>query len=413
MLDPYKVREDFPLIQTALVKGRRLVYLDNAATTQKPVQVVEAIRKMYYTTYANVHRGHHELSQKSSEVYEEAHETLARFLGAGDWREVILAFNTTTAMNYLAPSLVEYLYRRGKKRVLISMMEHHGSMLPWRRASLAFGLRVEFVPVTRGGLLDMGSLESMIDDDVGAIVITHASNVTGVVNDLRTIASWAHQHDAVVVVDGAQSVPHMPIRVRELGVDFITFSGHKMMAPDGTGGFYGRADLLEDMTPWVTGGGAIKEVTVNEVVYADLPWKFEPGTPNITGAAGLIEAVRYLESLGMEEVHAHEKRLVEHVVRYTSGIEGLDHYVPRGGRDQTGIFSFNIKGLNPHIVGQLLNDGYGIAVRTGLHCAHIYHHAMGLSEGTVRASFYIYNTLEEAALLLEALEEIARKYSPR
>ena len=410
MLDPYKVREDFPLLQTTLVKGKRLVYLDNAATTQKPVQVIESIRKMYYTSYANVHRGHHELSQRSSEVYEQAHEVLADFLGARDWREIILTFNTTTAMNYIAPSLSEYLARRGKKRVIISQMEHHGSMLPWRRAAGVFGLKVDYAPVTREGLLDMDALEAMIDDNVGAIVVTHASNVTGVVNDLRRISSWAHQHDALLVVDGAQSVPHLPVKVRELGVDFITFSGHKMMAPDGTGGFYGRLDVLEELTPWIVGGGAIREVTLDNVVYADLPWKFEPGTPNITGASGLIEAVQYLERLGMEEVHAHERGLVEHVVKYASQTPGLEHYVPRGAFDLTGIFSFNLKGLNPHIVGQLLNDEYGIAVRTGLHCAHPYHRAMGLEEGTVRASFYIYNTLEEAALLVEALGSISKKY---
>ncbi len=412
MLDPYKVREDFPLLQTTLVKGKKLVYLDNAATTQKPVQVVEAVRKAYYTSYANVHRGHHELSQKSSEVYEEAHEVIARFLGASDWREIVLAFNTTTAMNYIAPSLSEYLARRGKKRIIITMMEHHGSMLPWRRAAPLFGLRVEYAPVNREGLLDMGALEAMIDDDVGAVVVTHASNVTGVVNDLRKISGWAHQHDALLVVDGAQSVPHLPINVTELGIDFITFSGHKMMAPDGTGGFYGRLDVLEEMTPWVVGGGAIKEVTIDDVVYADLPWRFEPGTPNITGAAGLIEAVEYLRRLGMDQVHAHEKRLVTHVERYLGEVDGVESYLPRGAFDLTGIFPFNIRRLNPHIVGQLLNDQYGIAVRTGLHCAHVYHRAMGLEEGTVRASFYIYNTVEEAALLVDAVGEIARKYAP-
>lgn len=411
MLDAKKIREDFPILNKPLKDGKRIVYLDNAATTQKPKQVIEALKEFYGEKYSNVHRGHHYLSQKSSEIYEEAHEKVAKFLGTASWEEIVFTFNTTTAINYLSPSVLELMKNRGKRKIIISIMEHHSNMLPWRRAAPLFGMQVVYAPIKQDGSLDMKKLFELIDEDTAVIAISHASNVTGIINDIKAIAREAHKYDSVVVVDGAQSVPHLKINVKSLEIDFLTFSGHKMLAPEGTGGFYGKKELLEEMKPWISGGGSIKDVTLKEIIYADLPWKFEPGTPNISGSMGLIKAIEYLEEIGMEKIHLHEKKLLEYIINRLKEQENLTYYQKLNPEKHTGIFSFNIKGINPHIVGQLLNDFYNIAIRTGLHCAHPYHYALGAKEGTARASFYIYNDLEDMELLGEAIETIIRKYS--
>ena len=410
MFDVYEIRKDFPILENTYINGRKLVYLDNAATTHKPKQVVEAIREFYYSSYSNVHRGHHYLSEESSRVYEEAHEKFAKFVNARSWDEIVFAFNATTAINYIAPSLAEKVAREGKRKIVLTVMEHHGNMLPWRRVARAFNLSVEYAPVKDSGELDLEKMLELIDEQTGIVAIVHASNVTGIINNVREVARHAHKYDAYVVVDGAQSVPHLKIDVRELEADILAFSGHKMLAPEGTGGFYGRRDLLEELEPWVVGGGIVKSVTLDKVDYDDLPWKFEPGTPDIAGSAGLIRAIEYLEKIGVENIHLHERRLLEALRKRLSDAEWLVTYGRIDPERQTGIFCFNVKGLNPHIVGRVLNDFYGIAVRTGLHCAHPYHIALGAPEGTVRASFYIYNTLEEIEYFIESVEEIAKKY---
>jgi len=376
--------------------------------------VVEAVVEFYYKTYSNVHRGLHKLSEESTKVYEEAHEKVAKFLNARSWDEVVLTFNTTAATNYIAAPLVERAAKDGKKKVVLTVMEHHSNMLPWRRAAKVFGLKVEYVPAKATGELDLEKAEEIIDEETGVVAVAHASNVTGILNDVRKIAKMAHSCGAVVVVDGAQSVPHVEIDVRALEVDFLTFSGHKMLAPEGTGGFYGRHDLLEELEPWFVGGGAIKDVTLDEVIFDDPPWKFEPGTPCIAASAGLIKAIEYLEKLGMSEIHAHEVRLVKVAESSLKRVDGVKLYGASLNPElRTGIVSFNVEGLHPHVVAKILNDFYGIAVRSGLHCAHPYHRAIGAPHGTVRASFYIYNTPEEAEYLVQAVEEVARKYAPR
>jgi len=411
MLDAKKIREDFPILNKPLKDGKRIVYLDNAATTQKPKQVIEALKEFYEEKYSNVHRGHHYLSQKSSEIYEEAHEKVAKFLGSSSWEEIVFTFNTTSAINYLSPSVLELMKKRGKRKIIISIMEHHSNMLPWRRAAPFFGMHVVYAPIKQDGSLDMKKLFELIDEDTAVIAISHASNVTGIINDIKAIAREAHKYDSLVVVDGAQSVPHLKINVKNLEIDFLTFSGHKMLAPEGTGGFYGKKELLEEMKPWISGGGSIKDVTLKEIIYANLPWKFEPGTPNISGSMGLIKAIEYLEKIGMEKIHLHEKRLLEYIINRLKEQENITYYQKLDPEKHTGIFSFNINGINPHIVGQLLNDFYNIAIRTGLHCAHPYHYALGAKDGTARASFYIYNDLEDMEILGEAIETIIRKYS--
>uniref|UniRef100_A0A7J3ZLS8 cysteine desulfurase n=1 Tax=Fervidicoccus fontis TaxID=683846 RepID=A0A7J3ZLS8_9CREN len=411
MFDVYEVRKDFPILENTYINGKKLVYFDNAATTHKPKQVVEAVREFYYSRYSNVHRGHHYLSEESSRIYEEAHERIAKLVNARSWDEIVFAFNATTAINYIAPSLAEKIVREGKRKIVLTVMEHHSNMLPWRRVARAFNLTVEYAPVREGGELDLRKMFELIDEQTGIVAVAHASNVTGIINDVREIARYAHKYGAYVVVDGAQSVPHLKVDVRELEVDILAFSGHKMLAPEGTGGFYGRRDLLEELEPWVVGGGMVRSVKLDKVNYEDLPWKFEPGTPDIAGSAGLIKAVEYLERIGIENVHLHEKRLLEALRSRLGDAEWLVTYNRIDPERQTGIFCFNVRGLNPHVVGRLLNDFYGIAVRTGLHCAHPYHTALGAQDGTVRASFYIYNTIEEVVYFTESIEEIAKKYA--
>ncbi|MEM1620256.1 MAG: cysteine desulfurase [Fervidicoccaceae archaeon] len=409
-LDVESIRRDFPILDQ-VIGGRKLVYLDNAATTHKPRQVVERVVEVYYKHYSNVHRGHHSLSEISTELYEEAHRAVARFIGARFWEEIVLTFNTTTAINAIAVPLLEKTSREGRKKVLLTQMEHHSNMLPWRRAAKLLGCEISYIPVKRSGLLDFEKALELLNDDVGVLAISHASNVTGVINDVRLLARRAHEYGIVVVVDGAQSAPHLKINVNDLEVDFFAFSGHKMLAPEGTGVLYGRRELLEELEPWFVGGGAVRRVTVDDVIYEDLPWRFEPGTPDVAGAAGLIEAVKYLERVGMERLHSHEAKLLRLAREILANDERVILYQPAEPEKHTGILAFNVRGINCHVVGKILNDFYGVAVRTGLHCAHPYHVAIGAPDGTVRASFYLYNTAEEIEYFAEAVREIARKYS--
>ncbi len=410
MLDPYAIREDFPILNKILPNGKKLVYLDNAATTQKPRQVLEAILRFYREYNGNIGRGGHYLGREATRIFEEAHEEVARLLNARSWEEIVLTRNTTSAINLLAPPLVEKCLREGRKKIVLTKMEHGSNMLPWLTVAEKLGARVEFVNVLPNGALDMEDYEEKVDEETGIVAFTHMSNVTGIVNPVREMTRIAHRVGALVFLDGAQSVPHTRVNVRQLEVDFLAFSGHKMLAPLGTGALYGRKDLLEQLSPWETGGGAAKVMPDGSVKLSSLPMRFEPGTPDAAGAAGLIEAIRYLERIGFDNISEHERRLTGIVLKGLEQYE--DHviiYSPREDHVRTGIVTFNLKGARPGDVGRLLDSEYGIAVRTGYHCAALYHQCIGAPQGSVRASFYIYNTKEEAEYLVQALVELIEK----
>jgi len=404
------IREDFPLI-----KDRKIVYLDNAATTQKPIQVINAISNYYMKFNANIHRGLYELSQEASKLYEEAHGVVAKFINAGSWEEVVFTRNATEGINILAQALVNRYLKPGDE-VVISIMEHHSNMLPWIRLSETYGVKVKVVGIDSDGLLDYDELSNVLTPRTKVVSITHASNVLGTLNDVRRIAKLGHEVDALVVVDGAQSVPHLPVNVRELDVDFMVFSGHKMLGPTGIGVLWGRKDLLEDLPPVLQGGDMIKYVGIevkggvlinHRIIYNDLPWKFEAGTPNIAGGIGLAEAVNYLIRLGMEEVRAHEVELTRYALRRLDETLKDDIKIlgPKHPELRSGLISIAFKGINPHVVASLMSTK-NIAVRSGYHCAQPLHEYLGVYDGTLRASFYIYNDVDDINAFISSLEEV-------
>jgi cysteine desulfurase/selenocysteine lyase len=403
LLDVDEIRKDFPILKRS-IGGKKVVYFDNAASSQKPIQVIKAMEEFMKNHYANVHRGLHTLSQEASKYYEEAHEVVAKFINAYSWREVIFVSNTTEAINTIAYGWGLWNLREGDE-VIITIMDHHSNMLPWRLIAQLKGAKVKYVDITDDGYLRYDQLESMISERTRVVAFPIASNVLGTVNDARRIAKIAHEVGAIVVADGAQSVPHILTNVRELEIDFLAFSGHKMLGPTGIGVLWGREDILEEMKPFKVGGDTIKDVTIDSVVWHDLPWRFEAGTPNIIEAVGLAEAVRYLQKIGMENVHTHEAELVAYTLkRFEEFVDEIKYYGPRNPLDKTGVVSFNIKGLNHHTVGAAL-DLFGVMVRTGMHCAHPLHYRLGI-KGSVRASYYIYNSIEEVDYFIESLEKI-------
>jgi len=403
MFDPEEIRRDFPILERT-VNGRRLVYFDNAASTQKPVQVLRAMEEFMKKHYANVHRGLHTLSQEASQKYEEAHEIVAKFISAYSWREVIFVSNTTEAINTIAYGWGLWNLREGDE-IVVTIMDHHSNMLPWRLIANLKGARVKYIDITNDGYLQYEKIGEIITEKTRIVAFPLASNVLGTINDARKITKVAHEVGAIVVADGAQSVPHVPTNVRELEVDFLAFSGHKMLGPTGIGVLWGREDVLEEMKPFKVGGDTIKDVTLNTVVWHDLPWRFEAGTPNIVEAVGLAEAINYITRIGVENIREHEVELVAYTLKRLEELsDEVEYYGPRNPQHKTGVIAFNIKELNHHTVGASL-DLFGIAVRTGMHCAHPLHYRLGL-KGTVRASYYLYNTFEEIDYFIDSLEKI-------
>jgi cysteine desulfurase/selenocysteine lyase len=407
MFDASEIRKDFPILQRK-VNGHDIIYFDNAATSQKPLQVIEAVKEFYERHNANVHRGVHTLSQESSKLYEEAHEETARLVNARGIEEIVFVKNTTEAINLVAYSLALHMLGEGDE-VITTVMEHHSNIVPWEMLSKIRGFKVKYADVKGDGTLDFESLEGLITERTKIVTVTHASNVTGVINDIAKISKLAHQNNAILVVDGAQSVPHMPVDVRKLDIDFLAFSGHKMLAPTGIGVLYGKRELLEKMEPFIGGGDMIRSVKYDKIKgctieWHHLPWKFEAGTPNVCNAIGLAEAIRYLKRLGMENVREHERQLTQHTLKLLQENESVEVYGPRDVSTKCGIVSFNVRGLNHHDVA-LIFDSFGIMVRSGYHCAEPLHHRLGV-EGSVRASFYIYNTMDEVERFIEVLREI-------
>ncbi len=407
-LDVERIREDFPTLKR-LVKGRRLVYLDNAASSLKPRQVIEAIAEFYREHYANIHRGLHTLSEEASQMYEESRDEIARFIGASR-EEIVFVRNATEAINLVALSWAYWNLEEGDE-IVISVMEHHSNIVPWILLSKRKKVRIKVARITPEGLLDLDHLSLLIGERTRIVSLVHVSNVLGTVNPARQLAKMAHEVGALFLLDGAQSVPHMPVNVKELDCDFLAFSGHKMLGPTGIGVLYGKKEVLEEMEPLYGGGEMISEVHCSEdgctASWAPLPLKFEAGTPHIVGAIGLAAAIRYLKSVGMENIVSHEKILVERALELLGEVPGLRVVGPLDPDKRSGLVSFTVKGLSPHEVAALLDANYGIAVRSGYHCAQPLHEFLGLKEGTVRASFYLYNTVEEVEYLAKALSEVS------
>lgn len=398
-LDVEILRRDFPILDQ-IVNDEPLVYLDNAATTQKPTQVLEAIAAYYEKDNANVHRGVHTLAERATAAYEAARERVCSFIHAASTKEVLFTRGTTTSLNWVA-RYAENVLQPGDE-VLISVMEHHSNIIPWQEACKKTGARLIYAYL-KDGMLDLADFRSKLTEKTRFVALAHVSNVLGVVNPIKEIAELVHQANALLVVDGAQSVPHMKIDVQDLGVDFFAFSGHKMLGPTGIGVFYGKEELLERMSAVEFGGEMIDFVYEQEATWKELPWKFEAGTPNIAGAIGLAAAIDYLDKIGMETVHQYEQELIAYAFPKLQAVEGLTIYGSEDLAQRSGVISFNLAGLHPHDVATAL-DYEGVAVRAGHHCAQPLLSYLGVA-ATVRASFYLYNTKADCDKLVEALQK--------
>lgn len=402
-LNVKKLREDFPILKRK-VYGKPLVYLDNAATTQKPRQVIQAMNEYYEGYNSNVHRAVHKLSQEATNAYDSAHEKVAEFIGAKGMEEIVFTKNTTESINIVASSLSQQL-KKGDE-IVLTQMEHHSNIVPWQQAAKRAGAKIRYLEINENGELNLQQLQSTVGKKTKVVAFTHVSNVLGTVNPAKEIIAAAKEVGAVTVLDAAQSVPHMPVSVKDLGCDFMAFSAHKMLGPTGIGVLYGKEEHLEKTEPLLYGGDMISEVSYEDAKWNELPWKFEAGTPNMAGAVGLAAAVDYLKAAGMENVHEHERMLTRKAMKKLQQVDELTIYGPEAEK-RGGLVSFNINGVHTHDVSALL-DAQGIAVRGGHHCAMPLARLLGVS-GTTRASFYLYNTLEEVDKLAEALEMVTAK----
>lgn len=402
--DVEKIRNDFPILERK-VNGKTLVYLDNAATSQKPKQVVASMTDFYLSYNANIHRAVHTLSQEATDAYEGARERVARFVHARHSEEIVFVRNATEAINLVAYSWGRANVKRGDLLVLTEM-EHHSNIVPWLLLSREVGAKLEYVPITEDGTLDTTAFDNLIERRPRLVCVTHVSNVLGSMNPINEMVRKAHAVGATVLVDGAQSVPHMPVDVQLLACDFLAFTGHKMLGPTGIGALYGKQELLEAMPPFIGGGDMIKEVHLHDAAWNEVPWKFEAGTSNIAGGIGFGAAVDYLVKVGMENVHAHEKLLTEYGLKRLMEIQGLELYGPTDAKFRGAIISFNIGDIHAHDLASIL-DGEGIAIRSGHHCAQPLMERLGVP-ATSRASFYVYNTLAEIDRLIEGLEKARR-----
>ncbi|MBZ2159903.1 cysteine desulfurase [Streptococcus australis] len=397
MIDVEKIRKDFPILDQ-IVNDEPLVYLDNAATTQKPKAVLEAVNRYYQEDNANVHRGVHTLAERATASYEAARETVRRFINASSTKEVLFTRGTTTGLNWIG-RFAEEILKEGDE-VLISIMEHHSNILPWQEACRKTGAKLVYAYLKDGGL-DLEDFREKLTDRTKFVSIAHASNVLGVINPIQELAQLAHEKGAIMVVDGAQSVPHMKIDVQKLDADFFVFSGHKMAGPTGIGVLYGKEHYLNQMSPVEFGGEMIDFVYEQSATWKELPWKFEAGTPNMAGAIGLAAAIDYLEAIGMDAIEHHEQDLIAYVFPKLQAIEGLKIYGSQDLAKRSGVISFNLGNLHPHDLATAL-DYEGVAVRAGHHCAQPLIQYLEVP-ATARASFYLYNTKEDCDKLVEAL----------
>jgi len=400
-LDVPAIREDFPVLDREF-DGTPLVYLDNAATTQTPRPVIDAIVEYYETYNANVHRGLHQLSQEASIAYEEAHDRVAEFVGAGGREELIFTSNTTESEN-----LVAYAWGLNElgpgDEVVLTEMEHHASLVTWQQIAKKTGATVRYIRVTEDGRLDMEHAKELIGPDTAMVSVLHVSNTLGAINPVGELADLAHAQDALIFVDGAQAVPNRPVDVKAIDADFYAFSGHKMAGPTGIGALYGKQAILEDMEPFNYGGDMITKVTFEDATWNELPWKFEAGTPRIAQGIALAEAVEYLEDIGMEAIAAHENDLAQYAIERLEEFDDIEIYGPPAGEERGGLVSFNLESVHAHDLASILND-YAVAIRAGDHCTQPLHDKLGVA-ASARASFYLYNTTDEIDVLIEALDD--------
>lgn len=404
MIDVETIRQDFPILHQQ-INGKPFVYLDSTASSQKPLAVIEAMNIYYREYHANVHRGIYYISEKASAAYEGARKKIGRFINARSWREVIFTRNATESINLVAYSWGQANVKAGDI-IITTEMEHHANLVPWQQLAARTGATVKYIPVNQQGYLDMEAFEVMLTPAVKLVAVTQMSNVLGTIPPLPEIIAKAHQIGALVLVDGAQSVPHMPVDVQTLDSDFLVFSGHKMLGPTGIGILWARKEILAEMPPFMTGGDMIKKVTVEGSEWNELPWKFEAGTPSIAEAIGLGYAVDYLNQIGMAEVRQHELELVSYALERLNQVEGIRIYGPQEPEERGGSIAFTLGDIHPHDVAAVL-DGEGIAVRAGNHCAMPLHDKLCLP-ATTRASFYIYNTSAEIDQLASGLDKVTQ-----
>ena len=400
MINAQILRIDFPILNQ-IVNDEPLVYLDNAATTQKPEAVLQSLTDYYHQNNANVHRGVHTLAERATHDYEAAREKARRFIHANETAEVLFTRGTTTGLNWVAKSFGDAFVKEGDE-IVITYMEHHSNIIPWQQLAKRKKATLKYIALTPEGFLDMEDAKRQITEKTAIVSVAHASNVLGVINPVAELGQLAHANGAVIVVDGAQAVPHMPVDVQAIDADFYAFSGHKMCGPTGIGVLYGKRQWLEQMEPVEFGGEMIDFVHLQESTWKELPWKFEAGTPNIAGAIALGAAIDYLEGIGLQAIHDYEASLVDYVLPKLQAIEGLTVYGPQNPDEHTGVLAFNIDGLHPHDVATAL-DMEGVAVRAGHHCAQPLLNYLDVP-ATARASFYFYNTKEDADRLISAIQ---------
>ncbi|MBX3431894.1 MAG: cysteine desulfurase [Pirellulales bacterium] len=405
-----KWRDDFPILSEEVGHGRPLVFLDNAASTQHPRQVIDAITGVYERDYANVHRGIHTLSERSTELYEEAREKSRAFINAKHFHEVIFTSGSTASINTVARSWGDANIRAGDE-ILTTIMEHHSNLVPWQQLAARTGATIKHVRMTGDGRLDMESFASLLTERTKLVAVTSVSNTLGTITPVREIIAQAHAAGALVLVDAAQSVPHMTTDVQALDCDFLAFSGHKMLGPSGVGVLYGKEALLDAMPPFLGGGSMINDVFLDTFTPAELPAKFEAGTPPIVPAIGMSAAIDYLQAVGLEAIHRHEQQLTRYCYERLERTDGLCILGP-APEHRAGLVSFAFNRIHAHEFAQVLNDRFGVAVRAGHHCTQPLHRVLGISAST-RASFYLYNTLEEIDLFLEGVAAVQSMFAPQ
>jgi cysteine desulfurase/selenocysteine lyase len=406
-IDVLKIREDFPILHRT-VNGKPLVYFDNAATSQKPKSVIEAVSRYYSDYNANIHRGIHKLAEEATLAHEHAREKMAKFINARHSEEIIFVRNATEAMNLVALTWGRANVHEGDK-IVLTIMEHHGGIVPWQLLASEKGAKIEFIEIDEDFMLRQDQIRTLIDCKTKIVCVTHASNVLGTINPIKEIARIAHQVGALMLVDAAQTAPHMPVDATDADCDFMAVSGHKMLGPTGIGILYGKRHILQDMPPFLAGGEMISEVHTKGAAWKEVPYKFEAGTPNIAGAIGLGAAVDYLSTIGMRNVHNHEKEITEYALRRMSEVKSVVTYGPRDVNGRVGVISFNVGDAHAHDVASIL-DEEGVAIRSGHHCAQPLMEFLNLP-ATSRASFYIYNTREEVDVFIKGLEKVGKLFN--
>lgn len=405
-IDFLKLRKDFPILEREVHPGVRLVYLDSTASTQKPRFVLDAMDTFYRNNYANIHRGVYTISEEATQMYEDSREKVAKFINAPGKRNLVFTRNTTESINLVSNTWGRKNLHTGDL-IVLTELEHHSNIVPWQMLAAEKSLQIEFIPVGDDGHLDLAAYKVILEKKPKLVSFAHMSNVLGTITPAKEITRMAHEAGAVVLIDGAQSVPHLPVDVQDIDADFLAFSAHKMCGPSGIGALYGKYQLLNDMPPFLGGGDMIKKVTFSGFTTNDVPAKFEAGTPAIAEAIGFGAAVDYLSAIGMEEIARHEQEIVQYGLERLEETSGVRVIGPKNGRG--GVIAFVLNGVHPHDIAQLL-DAEGIAVRAGHHCAQPLHLKYGLP-ATTRASFYIYNTKDEVDLLINGLEKVKKTFA--